>query len=84
MQNHSAISGIISAACFAIPALRQELRRKAYAKFLKYNILDGDQKLSQAAESFMVKNFLRWDLLDSIFVFFGIGFLGASFLFEIF
>jgi hypothetical protein len=84
MKNYSAIAGLISAACFAVPAVRQELRRKEYARFLKYNKLAGDQKLSQAAESFMFKNFLRWDRLDSIFVFIGIGFLAASFLFEIF
>lgn len=83
MKNYSAVVGILSAACFVVPAIRQERRRRQYANFLKHNELDKNQKLAQAVESFMIKDFLRWDSVDSFFLIFGIFLLAATFIMEI-
>ena len=84
MKNYSAVVGILSAASFAVPAIRQEVRRREYANFLKHYKLDKDQKLALAVESFMVKDFLRWDFVDSVFLILGIILLAATFIMEIF
>lgn len=84
MKNYSAVVGFLSAASFVVPAIRQEVRRRDYANFLEQNKLDKEQKLAQAVESFMVKDFLRWDSVDSFFLILGIILLAAAFIMEIF
>jgi len=84
MTNSSAVAGIVSAAFFAVPAIRQEIRRHQYAKFLKQNNLDKEMELFEAAEKFMIRNLLHWDLWDTIFLFLGLGCLALSFIIEIF
>lgn len=82
-MNLSAISGLICAGCFVVPAIRQELRRREYSNFLKHSDVESDQELTKAVEKYMINNLIRWDLLDSIFILVGIFFLGMSFFLEL-
>lgn len=82
-MNYSAISGIICAGLFVIPAIRQELRRRQYATFLRQSKFDNDKELIDAVKNYMVNNLIRWDCWDSIFILIGLFFLLLSFILEI-
>ena len=89
MANFGAIAGLISAALFAVPALRQELKRRDYAKFKEQAEQDSAndasiEKLKKYAETMMLRLSIRWDFWDSLCVILGIVFLALSFLVELF
>ena len=84
MCNFSAISGIISAAFFAIPAFKQERRRRQYSNFIRERKSENDEKLSAAVEKFMLRDSIRWNWFDSLCIFLGIVFLCLSFVLELF
>ena len=84
MVNHSAICGLISAVFFAIPAVRQEMRRRKFSEFKKNNGDASDEKLAVAVANFMLRESLRWNRWDSTWIFLGLAFLSLSFITEIF
>jgi hypothetical protein len=86
VANFGAIAGLISAGLFVIPAVRQELRRRDYAEFEKQAQQAANnpdtKNLKDHAEKMMVRLLIRWELVDSLCVIFGIAFLALSFLVE--
>jgi hypothetical protein len=84
MVNYSAVLGLISAVLLVIPAIRQEKRRRQFSEFEKNNKDAKDEKLAAAVAGFMLRESLKWNRWDSIWIFIGLGFLFLSFIAEIF
>jgi hypothetical protein len=88
MVNYGAVCGILSAFFFAIPAVRQEISRYEYEKYIEQkklstNISKNDKKLDDATEEYMIKSSIKWDKCNSYSILFGSFLLAISFVFEL-
>jgi hypothetical protein len=83
-KNISALFGIIGAILLAIPAGRQEIRRKSFSDFLEAHKNSGKDDRVEAGWKLMITTNVLWDLKDSLFTFLGLFCLLMAFILELF
>jgi hypothetical protein len=87
MVNSGAIFGLIGSVLLAIPAARQELRRRDYADFQLKRVSGkkpaSNPRLEESAKNYQIRESLRWSQLDSTCVLLGLLFLILSFIAEL-